>query len=202
VVVALVALLLLDLGLLAWLAPSAGAVRLPEGPGRRIDQAHAATTGRRTLHAAPAGPGRLAAPLRDSLTRGGVWPVVPPDVVRGFDPPDQPWLPGHRGIDLGARVGQPVRAPRAGTITFAGPLAGRGVVVVAHGALRSTFEPLDPAVGIGVAVAEGDVLGWVAPGSGHCGGDPACVHWGLRRGDTYLDPRVLLGAWLPVLLPP
>ncbi|MCG7207085.1 M23 family peptidase, partial [Streptomyces arenae] len=29
----------------------------------------------------------------------------------------------------------------------------------------------------------------------HCGAG-ACVHWGLLRGETYLDPLLLLPPWL------
>ena len=63
--------------------------------------------------------------------------AVPPiggAVVRGFDPPAQPWLSGHRGVDLLGKVGEPVLAVMAGRVTYSGTLAGRGVVVVSHGA--------------------------------------------------------------------
>ena len=64
----------------------------------------------------------------------GVWPLQPqPEVVRAFDPPDTPFGVGHRGVDLAGSLGQSVLAALAGRITFAGPLAGRGVVVVDHG---------------------------------------------------------------------
>jgi hypothetical protein len=76
-----------------------------------------------------------------------VWPVDPPQVVRRFDPPPQPWLAGHRGVDLAAPPGSIVRAAGAGTIAFAGRIAGRGVVSVAHSnGLRTTYEPAIPAV--------------------------------------------------------
>ena len=39
------------------------------------------------------------------------WPLDgSPAVVRGFDPPPQPWLPGHRGVDLAAPPGAVVRS--------------------------------------------------------------------------------------------
>ena len=61
-------------------------------------------------------------------------PLVPrPEVVRGFEPPQARWLPGHRGVDLAGSPGQPVLSATAGTITYAGQLAGRGVIVVSHG---------------------------------------------------------------------
>src|SRR5688500_11978557 len=71
------------------------------------------------------------------------WPVDGARVVRRFDPPPRPWLPGHRGTDLAAAPGSVVRAAGAGTIVFAGQVAGRGVVSVAHsGGLRTTYEPV------------------------------------------------------------
>src|SRR5947209_1444726 len=71
------------------------------------------------------------------------WPLDGrPAVVRAFAPPPRPWLPGHRGVDLGAAPGTIVRAAGAGTVSFAGRVAGRGVVSVAHpGGLRTTYEP-------------------------------------------------------------
>ena len=78
---------------------------------------------------APLCAGTVPAPARD-----GVWPLVPrPEVVAGFDPPETRWGAGHRGVDLLGHVGQPVHASLGGTVTFATPLAGRGVVVVDHG---------------------------------------------------------------------
>ncbi len=79
-----------------------------------------------------------------AATATAVPPLAGP-VVRGFDPPDQPWLAGHRGVDLLGAVGSDVVAAMAGRVVFAGTLAGRGVVVVSHGALRTTYLPVDPA---------------------------------------------------------
>jgi murein DD-endopeptidase MepM/ murein hydrolase activator NlpD len=122
-------------------------------------------------------------------------------VARRFDPPDQPWLPGHRGVDLVAGVGQVVRAPTGGTVTYTGRLAGRGVVVVTHaGGLRSTFEPVSARVRAGTVVAQGDPVGEVSSEAGHC--IPAtCLHWGVLRGRTYLDPLTFVGQGRIVLLP-
>ena len=36
------------------------------------------------------------------------WPVQGP-VIRGFDPPDQPFGEGHRGIDIAVAPGGPVQ---------------------------------------------------------------------------------------------
>ncbi|MGA4801855.1 peptidoglycan DD-metalloendopeptidase family protein [Streptomyces lavendulocolor] len=130
----------------------------------------------------------------------GVWPVGPPRpaVVRGWEPPASAYGPGHRGVDLSAPPGTVVRAAAAGRVWFAGPVAGRGVLSItltATGAppLRTTYEPVRPLVRPGSDVAAGQVVAVVAPGAGaHCA--PACLHWGLRRGDTYLDPLSLLPA--------
>jgi murein DD-endopeptidase MepM/ murein hydrolase activator NlpD len=139
-----------------------------------------------------------AASVHDSW----VWPLEPqPRVVRGFDPPDQPWGAGHRGVDLAAAVGQPVRSPEAGTVTWAGVLAGRGVVVVTHpGGLRSTFEPVRSAVPVGIAVVRGETVGTVTTDPGHCA-PVTCMHWGVLRGRQYLDPLAFVGRAPIVLLP-
>ncbi|WP_082574077.1 MULTISPECIES: M23 family metallopeptidase [unclassified Nocardioides] len=131
----------------------------------------------------------------------GVWPLDPtPEVVARFDPPADPWGSGHRGVDLGGRVGQPVRAALAGRVSFAGRIAGRGVVVVSHGDTRTTYEPVTAAVSIGDVVAAGGVLGHLEAVGSHCF-PRACLHWGWLRGETYLDPLRLVGGGPVRLLP-
>lgn len=128
--------------------------------------------------------------------------AVPPisgPVMRGFDPPDQPWLPGHRGVDLLGSVGEEVHAAMAGTVRYAGRLAGRGVVSISHGVLTTTYEPLTPSVRAGDQVEAGQVIGRLT--SGHSCGTNACLHWGLKRGQTYLDPLSLLARAEVRLLP-
>ena len=79
-------------------------------------------------------------------------------------------------------------------------MTGSNVVAHADG-LRSTFEPVTASVGRGDPVAAGDVVGTLAAGPGHCA--PAgCVHWGVLRGDVYLDPLALLGQAAPIVLLP
>lgn len=134
-------------------------------------------------------------------TGGGVWPLDPrPPVVRGFDPPETTWGSGHRGVDLLGHRGQPVRAAKAGRITFAGRLAGRGVVVVDHGGVRTTYEPVTAEVHAGDRVGRGQRIGALQVGGSHCF-PRACLHWGLLRGDTYLDPLMLVGGGPVRLLP-
>ncbi|HEX6249474.1 MAG TPA: M23 family metallopeptidase [Nocardioidaceae bacterium] len=131
----------------------------------------------------------------------GVWPLDPaPAVVTGFDPPRSAYGSGHRGVDLAGREGQPVRAAAAGRVTFAGMLAGRGVVVVAHGTTRTTYEPVTATVRTGATVAAGARIGTLQSRASHCA-PRVCLHWGLLEGETYLDPLTLLDEGPVRLLP-
>lgn len=125
------------------------------------------------------------------------WPVTPtggerrPVVERGFAPPAVPWAAGHRGVDLRAGPGAPVRAAAPGRVSYAGQVAGRGVVAIElAGGLRITYQPVRASVAVGDEVGAGQVVGALAVGPWHCPG--GCLHWGLRRGDVYLDPLSLL----------
>jgi murein DD-endopeptidase MepM/ murein hydrolase activator NlpD len=142
-----------------------------------------------------------AGPVSAHTDPVGSWPLRPrPDVVADFDPPDSPYGPGHRGVDLAGSPGQAVHAALPGRISFAAGLAGRGVVVVDHGATRTTYEPVTASVAVGDPVAEGQVIGRLQLGRSHCF-PRACLHWGWLRGDTYLDPLRLVG-WREVRLLP
>ncbi len=131
----------------------------------------------------------------------GVWPLVPePEVVADFDPPTSPYGPGHRGVDLLGRAGQRVRTALPGTVSFAGVIAGRGVVVVSHGDTRTTYEPVTASVSVGEPVAASDPIGSLAVPGSHCF-PRACLHWGWLRGSVYLDPLRLVGLGPVRLLP-
>lgn len=129
------------------------------------------------------------------------WPLSPrPTVVAPFDPPEHPWGSGHRGVDLLGRPGQSVVAVAAGTVSFAGRIAGKAVVVIRHGTVRSTYEPVTPAVHVGDRVAAADLIATLTTTHSHC--LPAtCLHLGAKRGDTYLDPLDFLGGG-PIRLKP
>lgn len=127
------------------------------------------------------------------------WPLVgsggsPPRVVRPFKPPALRWLSGHRGVDLAASDATQVLAAGPGTVSFAGTLFGQGVVVVSHGLLRTSYEPVTPSVHVGDVVTAGAPIGTLDPG--HCASAP-CLHWGLLTGHghgvRYYDPLLLLG---------
>lgn len=144
------------------------------------------------------------APLPANLAWG--WPLPGrPRVVNAFDPPAKPWLAGHRGVDLEAGQGAPVLAPANGVVTFSGTVVDRDVLTMAvAGGLRLSFEPVVSTLKAGDSVERGQELGRVE-GITHCR-DPAgagsCLHWGVRRGDSYLDPlQFILDLRPSVLLP-
>ncbi|CCG04606.1 M23 family metallopeptidase [Blastococcus saxobsidens] len=115
-----------------------------------------------------------------------------PTVTRPFEAPAHRYGPGHRGADLAGTAGTPVLAAGDGIVVFAGMVAGRPVVSVNHaGGLRTTYEPVRPSVGAGERVERGAPLGALLPGHEGCPAD-ACLHWGARRGEDYLDPLLLL----------
>jgi hypothetical protein len=149
------------------------------------------------------GPCIGAAPAAHArATAEWMWPLDPkPVVLRPFEPPAEPWLAGHRGVDLSARFGQQVRSAGAGVVTFAGLVAGLPVVTVSHGQLRTTYEPVEPAVQVGDHVRAGDLVGRLGQARTHCGAGRPCLHWGLLRGRTYLDPLALLRSGPIRLLP-
>jgi murein DD-endopeptidase MepM/ murein hydrolase activator NlpD len=137
----------------------------------------------------------LAVPIVPSVARAADAPPWRPPVdapaTRGFEAPRTRFGPGHVGIDYAVPPGTEVRAISDGVVTFAGSVAGARHVVVQHGgALRTSLSFLaSVAVRRGQRVAGGDLVGTSGgSGSGH---DGSVVHLGLRRGERYLDPRVL-----------
>ncbi|MFE8956791.1 M23 family metallopeptidase [Streptomyces althioticus] len=131
---------------------------------------------------------------------GRTWPVGGrPRVLRGWEPPASVYGPGHRGVDLAAAPGTPVRAVADGRVSFAGRVAGKGVVSVeltgtGEPPLRTTYEPVRASVPQDAEVTAGEVIGTVEAGGSHC--TAPCVHWGLLRSEAYLDPLSLLPPWL------
>lgn len=122
------------------------------------------------------------------------WPMKYAQLSVGFDRPPQNWLPGHRGVDLVGKSGDQVLAAGNGVVTFAGLVAGKGVVVIKHGSLRTTYEPVSALVLVGSRVRVGELIGRLAPGQSHCATQStvSCLHWGLLRGEKYLNPLALV----------
>jgi murein DD-endopeptidase MepM/ murein hydrolase activator NlpD len=134
------------------------------------------------------------------------WPLRPrPAVVRTFDAPSPNWNRGHRGLDLAGAPGQAVYAAGTATVVFAGLLAGRPVVALAHpGGLRTSYEPVRAAVRVGQVVDASTPLGALEAGHPGCAA-AACLHWGAMWGPAsradYVDPLGLL-AETPIVLKP
>ena len=124
------------------------------------------------------------------------WPADGP-VVRAFSLGDDPYAGGqHRGVDIAGDPGSNVRAPAAGTVSFAGTVPGNGRTVTIQTAdgYAVTLVGLGS---IGVAknavVSEGETVGTIAPAPGD--GSPANVHLGIRIASNpngYVDPLTLL----------
>src|SRR5258708_4196936 len=90
------------------------------------------------------------------------WRLPLSGAAQGLRPllaPAGPSAAGHGGVDLGAPTGAAVYAAGGGTVSFAGQVAGHGAVSIDHGnGLRTTYEPVQPAVERGRPVRAGDVI--------------------------------------------
>lgn len=112
------------------------------------------------------------------------------DVLRGFEQPEFEWSAGHRGVDLGLDVGDPVLAAEDGIVDFAGMVAGKPVMALVHAdGIRTTYQPVHAIAKAGDTVAAGQEIGRLAhPVDGYPG-----LHWGALVGkDSYIDPLGLL----------
>ena len=166
-------------------------------------------------HAEESGDSRSSGDSHDPA-RTWTWPLAPPAgarrpvIVHRFQPPAKRWQAGHRGVDLLGGPGQEVLAAGAGIVSYAGTLFGRPVVAIDHTApgrdtLRTTYEPVDPAVRVGDKVRAGQLIGHLVDSpSNHCA-PQTCLHWGLVRGfghaERYLDPVGLVERGPVRLLP-
>jgi len=125
----------------------------------------------------------------------------PNRVLRTFNKPAKNWLPGHRGVDLEATPNDQIYAAGAGTVIYAGTLAGIPTVSIEHpGGLRTTYQPVLPLVAVGDTVTGKQPIGALAPGGTH--GYPG-LQWGAKFGaDDYINPLTLLPAPAIRLKPP
>ena len=128
----------------------------------------------------------------------GTWlRPVPGRVVRPFDYSAARAFTGgaHRGADLAAAAGDPVRAACGGRVLYAAAVARLGrVVTVLCGAHRVTYLPLATvAVHRGATLSRGAGIGTVA--AGHEG-----LHVGVRRAGSrwgYEDPLARMSGDAP-----
>jgi Peptidase family M23 len=125
------------------------------------------------------------------------WPVDGP-VLKEFSLGDDPYAAGHhRGVDVAAPAGASVRAPAAGTVSFAGtvPGGGRAVTIRTPDGYAVTLLHLG-ALGVArsATVGEGDAVGSVGP-SGVAEHAEPYVHLGVRLAadpNGYVNPLALL----------
>ncbi|WP_372498389.1 peptidoglycan DD-metalloendopeptidase family protein [Streptomyces monomycini] len=185
-------------------AATVGVAFAGDVPPRPTEPSEPSKPSKRSEHHPTSAPGRSTGPdpSRPATPATGerAWPITGatgarPTVARGWEPPPAPWAPGHRGVDLLAAEDTTVRAAAPGRVLFAGKVAGRGVLSIevaksGHPPLRTTYEPVHPTVRKGDHVTAGQAVAKLGPGPFHC--SAACLHWGLLRGKTYLDPLSLL----------
>ena len=112
----------------------------------------------------------------------------PPTDAAVLDPfrlPNGPYGAGNRGIEYDTDDGAPIVAAAAGTVAFAGPVAGNLFVSVDHpGGLRSTYGFVGH-----IVVDEGEPIergGLVAIADGP-------FHFTARLDGNYIDPAPLFG---------
>lgn len=189
------AALLLVAGIILALGP--GSAALAERVARAAEAASPVPT--------PRGPGAPEARSAVGVSRGQerVPPLRMPlagPIVRGFEASAGTYGPGHRGVDVGGRVGEAVRAPAGGRVEFAGPVAGVTWVslLVAPGVTVTVGPLLDAQVAAGQRVRALAPVGRLGPGHGPALGpehQPAHVpaygmalHLGLRVDGVYVDP--------------
>ena len=111
-------------------------------------------------------------------------------IVDDWRPPENPYGAGNRGIDLYAVPGQPVFAPADGVVTFAGQVGGSLFVVMTHAdGLRTTIGFVGS-----ITVRAGAVL----PRGAKVAIAKGPIHFGVRSGNVYVDPRTLFArrVWL------
>lgn len=157
-----------------------------------------------TLGTSLAGVGSgVTAVARTTAAGAHVDPPLPPPltVLHSFAPPLHPWAAGNRGVDLAAYAGERVSAATSGQVLYAGLLAGRGVISIRHGSLRTTYEPVEPVVHAGDTVAAGQLIGYLSTSADACGRPGSCLHWGALEADRYIDPMGLLRTPRVRLLP-
>jgi murein DD-endopeptidase MepM/ murein hydrolase activator NlpD len=128
------------------------------------------------------------------IPRQGASHAVPlyGELVRVYDAPEDPFAPGHRGADVAASLGSPVRASAPGVVSFAGSVAGNRTVTVDHGnGLLTSYSYLGSLrVTKGTPVEQGEIVGTV--GTGHPGSTlPPHVHLSARQDGFYFDPLEL-----------
>lgn len=148
-----------------------------------------------------------SSPVPSNATITYTWPMrTERKIIGKYNNPPEPWLPGHRGVDIYAVLGRSVYASGDGIVIYASDLAGRGVVSISHGWFRTTYEPVAPSVVIGQSVKKDQQIGRITNGAAHCGNASTgyCLHWGMRTDTKYFNPLLLIrpkGKLVPIGAP-
>ena len=112
-------------------------------------------------------------------------PPVDAPVADPYRPPQDPYGPGNRGVEYDTDPGQAVRAAAAGTVVFAGAVAGSLHVTIDHGGgVVSSYSYLQR-----IGVRSGAV---VAPGQA-VGTTGERLHFSVRVDGDYVDPSGFVG---------
>jgi murein DD-endopeptidase MepM/ murein hydrolase activator NlpD len=143
-----------------------------------------AATGGNTTTTKPSGPRVTIYALHQIKTFTYRRPTTRP-ISDPWRPPANPYAAGNRGIEFATVAGDQVLIPAAGSVTFAGSVAGTYYLVVLHAdGIRTTLGGLTgSAFHIGDTVTAGQIAGTAA----------GRIHFGARVGDLYIDPTPLLG---------
>ncbi len=138
---------------------------------------------------------RILAALLAPVAAYGVTyqPPVSQSPTKVFEAPAHRWSPGNRGIEYQLPAGTAINASAAGTVVFAGPVAGNSYVTVQHAdGLRTSYSYLST---IDVVVGQHIVAG------ARLGTGAARFQLGARRGQVYIDPQSLFAAERHRLVP-
>jgi murein DD-endopeptidase MepM/ murein hydrolase activator NlpD len=124
------------------------------------------------------------------------WPVAG-FVHRLPDIPNPNWAPGHRGIDISMPYTSDVYSPVSGVVSWVGTISDLAGITIQSGmGFKHTLFPIATQLVEGEMVQAGELLGQLSEDlNDHCG-FTKCVHWGVRDGTQYLDPRWLVPALL------
>jgi hypothetical protein len=125
------------------------------------------------------------------------WPASGPVLAPFSFDPSNPYAAGqHRGVDIGGAVGDGVRAPAGGAVSFAGtvPGSGKSVTIDTPDGWSVTLTHLGSITAKeGASVAEGDAVGTIGEPDGGTGSP--FVQLGIRHTSDpqgYTDPLGLL----------
>ena len=129
-----------------------------------------------------------SAMAQEPSVRMPVYYVAPmlTQVIDPFRPPAHIGGAGNRGLEYATSENQVVAAAAVGYVLFAGSVAGRKVITIAHGdGVRTTYSGLRE-----IWVVEGETVNQQSAIARANTG----FHFGARVNDHYLDPQILIDA--------